>query len=142
MFTFKIMTLILALVLLVVGSPIPIRRSLEGKQQWSDSTSTSTSLTDSSSTATSLTDASSTDTSLTITDFTGGTGYGLSACGITNVDTDMIAAINTSFFDHSIHHLSDLDCILDSQSGLALQIIYLTYQLDSFTDFDFDWLTP
>ncbi|KAJ3783355.1 RlpA-like double-psi beta-barrel-protein domain-containing protein-containing protein [Lentinula aff. detonsa] len=82
MFTFMIVPIIFALLSsLVAGRAIPIRKSLEGKR------------------------------SVTVTDFSGGTGdgtyydAGLGACGITNSDTDYIAAIGEDFFDQYAIHM-------------------------------------
>ncbi|KAJ3720213.1 RlpA-like double-psi beta-barrel-protein domain-containing protein-containing protein [Lentinula guzmanii] len=82
MFTFMIVPIVFALLSsLVAGRAIPIRKSLEGKR------------------------------SVTVTDFSGGTGdgtyydAGLGACGITNTDTDYIAAIGEDFFDQYAIHM-------------------------------------
>ncbi|GAW04970.1 expansin family protein [Lentinula edodes] len=85
MFTFMIASLILAFASssssLVAGMAIPIRKSLEDKR------------------------------SVTVTDFSGGSGdgtyydAGLGACGITNTDTDYIAAIGEDFFDQYAIHM-------------------------------------
>ncbi|KAJ4477705.1 RlpA-like double-psi beta-barrel-protein domain-containing protein-containing protein [Lentinula edodes] len=84
MFTFMIASVILAFVSsssLVAGMAIPIRKSLEDKR------------------------------SVTVTDFSGGSGdgtyydAGLGACGITNTDTDYIAAIGEDFFDQYAIHM-------------------------------------
>jgi len=72
---------------LVSASPVPIRKSWEDKRQTDDADS------------------------VTVTDFSGGTGdgtfyaTGLGACGITNVDTDMIAAIGEDFYDQYATHM-------------------------------------
>ncbi|KAJ4485265.1 RlpA-like double-psi beta-barrel-protein domain-containing protein-containing protein [Lentinula aciculospora] len=81
MFTLIIVPFLLALVSLVAGRAIPVRRSLEGKR------------------------------SVTVTDFSGGSGDGtyfepgLGACGITNSATDYIAAIGEDFFDQYAIHM-------------------------------------
>ncbi|KAJ3796135.1 RlpA-like double-psi beta-barrel-protein domain-containing protein-containing protein [Lentinula aff. detonsa] len=82
MFTFMIVPIVFALLSsLVAGRAIPIRKSLEGKR------------------------------TVTVTDFSGGTGdgtyydVGLGACGITNSDTDYIAAIGEDFFDQYAIHM-------------------------------------
>ncbi|KAJ3991572.1 RlpA-like double-psi beta-barrel-protein domain-containing protein-containing protein [Lentinula boryana] len=82
MFTFMIVPIVFALLSSsVAGRAIPIRKSLEGKR------------------------------SVTVTDFSGGTGdgtyydAGLGACGITNTDTDYIAAIGEDFFDQYAIHM-------------------------------------
>ncbi|KAF8824139.1 hypothetical protein HHX47_DHR9000054 [Lentinula edodes] len=103
MFTFMIASLILAFASssssLVAGMAIPIRKSLEDKR------------------------------SVTVTDFSGGSGdgtyydAGLGACGITNTDTDYIAAIGEDFFDQyayvsvvrSIYDMKFILQILDFQ---------------------------
>ncbi|KAF5385542.1 hypothetical protein D9757_006729 [Collybiopsis confluens] len=74
----------LALSTLVSGGPIPVRRSSPLPPR-----------------------------AATVTDFSGGTGdatfyaTGLGACGITNVDTDYIAAVGSDFFDQYAIHMGD-----------------------------------
>ncbi|KAJ3843645.1 RlpA-like double-psi beta-barrel-protein domain-containing protein-containing protein [Lentinula raphanica] len=93
---------------LVTGRAIPIRKSLEGKR------------------------------SVTVTDFTGGSGDGtfydpgLGACGITNVATDMIAAIGEDFFDQYAIHMG-VTSGNPNENPICNKKVIATYQGKSIT---------
>ncbi|KAJ3970297.1 RlpA-like double-psi beta-barrel-protein domain-containing protein-containing protein [Lentinula raphanica] len=112
MFTSMLTPIVLAGLLssssLVTGRAIPIRKSLEGKR------------------------------SVTVTDFTGGSGDGtfydpgLGACGITNVATDMIAAIGEDFFDQYAIHMG-VTSGNPNENPICNKKVVATYQGKSIT---------
>ncbi|KAJ3769730.1 RlpA-like double-psi beta-barrel-protein domain-containing protein-containing protein [Lentinula raphanica] len=111
MFTSMLTPIVLAGFLsssLVTGRAIPIRKSLEGKR------------------------------SVTVTDFSGGSGDGtfydpgLGACGITNVATDMIAAIGEDFFDQYAIHMG-VTSGNPNENPICNKRVIATYQGKSIT---------
>jgi len=99
---------------LVSASPVPIRKSWEDKRQTDDADS------------------------VTVTDFSGGTGdgtfyaTGLGACGITNVDTDYIAAIGEDFYDQYATHMG-VSNVNPNDNPICNKKVIATYQGKSVT---------
>jgi hypothetical protein len=113
MFSLTLVPVFLALASLAAGGPIPIRRSsheLHARE--------------------------------TVTDFSGGTGdatfyeTGLGACGVTNTDTDFIAAIGEDFFDQYPASAGDSSYSADpnpNTNPICNRAVIATYQGKSVT---------